>query len=99
MVTRNFYLEYHTITYMHHRILILIFAFAFFLPKATFGATLSFGARGQAVFTLQSQLISLKYLSADSATGYFGALTRAAVRAFQCKELSLCSRTESSSQS
>jgi peptidoglycan hydrolase-like protein with peptidoglycan-binding domain len=46
-------------------------------------ATLAFGARGAAVRVIQEQLISLGYLAPDSATGFFGALTRAAVSKFQ----------------
>lgn len=44
---------------------------------------LALGSKGTAVTNLQNQLISLGYLSADSATGYFGALTRSAVIRFQ----------------
>ncbi|MBX9765210.1 peptidoglycan-binding protein, partial [Patescibacteria group bacterium] len=43
---------------------------------------ISFGASGDAVKTVQEQLIKLGYLNAE-ATGYFGALTKDAVIAFQ----------------
>lgn len=39
--------------------------------------------RGNDVRALQQRLVSLGYLPTDSATGYFGALTRAGVRMFQ----------------
>jgi len=56
--------------------------------------SLSFGARGSAVTTLQRKLISLGYLTSDSATGYFGPLTRAAVLRFQCDRKIVCSGGE-----
>ena len=45
--------------------------------------TLARGARGQDVICLQQYLINRGLLSEDSATGYFGALTEAAVQKFQ----------------
>lgn len=57
-------------------------------------ASLSFGSRGAAVIALQQQLVSLGYLSSDSTTGYFGTLTRSAVRQFQCDKLNICSGSE-----
>jgi peptidoglycan hydrolase-like protein with peptidoglycan-binding domain len=45
--------------------------------------TLSKGMSGPDVTQIQQFLISQQLLSADSATGYFGALTEAAVQAFQ----------------
>ncbi|MDB5237758.1 MAG: hypothetical protein JWM46_28 [Candidatus Kaiserbacteria bacterium] len=45
--------------------------------------TLSRGLSGTDVTSLQQFLISQKLLSADSATGFFGALTEAAVKSFQ----------------
>lgn len=47
---------------------------------------LAFGARGEDVKELQRFLVSKGLLAADSATGYFGALTREAVRAWQAAE-------------
>jgi peptidoglycan hydrolase-like protein with peptidoglycan-binding domain len=58
----------------------------FFVPTlafASFDQNLSFGARGSAVIELQQFLIAQNLLSADSATGYFGTLTLAAVKRFQ----------------
>lgn len=48
--------------------------------------TLSFGARGDDVKELQMFLVGTGDLASDSATGYFGALTRVAVRAYQARE-------------
>lgn len=44
---------------------------------------LAFGARGTDVSQLQQFLITQKFLTADSATGYYGALTRKAVGDWQ----------------
>lgn len=44
---------------------------------------LSFGAKGDDVINLQKFLIGKGYLAADSATGFFGMLTQAAVQKFQ----------------
>jgi hypothetical protein len=53
------------------------------LPIATEARSLTMGARGDDVQSLQSLLADHGFLAADSITGYFGPLTRAAVRAFQ----------------
>lgn len=45
--------------------------------------TLSRGSRGQDVICLQQSLVSKGFLSLDSVTGYFGALTETAVQQFQ----------------
>lgn len=47
---------------------------------------LSLGARGSDVSELQTYLVGTGDLDADSATGYFGNLTRAALRAYQARE-------------
>lgn len=52
-------------------------------PAHTFSVYLGFGSRGSEVTALQRSLIRLGFLGADSATGYFGNLTRAAVAAYQ----------------
>jgi peptidoglycan hydrolase-like protein with peptidoglycan-binding domain len=62
--------------------LFLVPLFAFAETSAPAGI-LSFGARGEGVTALQQRLISLGLLEAGNDTGYFGPLTRAAVREFQ----------------
>ena len=49
------------------------------LPSCILSRTLALGARGEDVSCLQRFLISQNLLASDSATGYFGKLTRAAV--------------------
>lgn len=53
--------------------------------KYVFTTDLEFGMRGEAVRQLQLVLIAQGLLSSDSATGYYGPLTRAAVQAFQSR--------------
>ena len=48
-----------------------------------FTRSLGMGSRGDDVFTLQQFLIGQKLLTADSATGFFGAMTQAAVQNWQ----------------
>lgn len=50
---------------------------------ASGGTSLSVGSRGVEVSSLQLRLIALGHLAAGNDTGYFGPLTRTAVRAFQ----------------
>ncbi len=57
-------------------------------------STLLFNSRGSEVSALQNILISKGYLTAGSNTGYFGALTRAAVRKYQCDKGIVCSGDE-----
>jgi peptidoglycan hydrolase-like protein with peptidoglycan-binding domain len=52
--------------------------------------TLSFGARGNDVVSLQRFLIGQGHLASGNDSGYFGRLTESAVRRFQCKEMGLC---------
>jgi len=60
-------------------------------PKPSFAATsLEFGARGDAVVSLQQALIKQGLLSAGLATGYFGGQTLAAVEKFQCNKNIVC---------
>ena len=54
--------------------------------------TLMYEMTNPQVFTLQSYLISKGYLTSQP-TGYFGDLTLAAVKKFQCEKLSICSGT------
>ncbi len=58
--------------------------------------TVAYGYRGSDIATLQRYLIAHSYLAAGYDTGYFGALTRAAVRAFQCAQNIVCSGDETS---
>lgn len=55
---------------------------------------LSFGSRGNDVVELQTFLIAEGDLAWGLNTGYFGNLTRAAVRKFQCREMQICSGSE-----
>jgi spore germination protein YaaH len=52
--------------------------------------SLSVGLSGSDVTTLQNELIAKGYLTAGSNTGYFGALTLAAVEKFQCAQGIIC---------
>lgn len=58
--------------------------------------TLYIGVSGQDVTSLQQILVAKGYLSSDGITGFFGSLTQAAVRKYQCAVLSLCSGSENS---
>lgn len=74
-----------------------VFLFAFLLclllsPQNIFAATrsLSLGDSGSDVTAVQSQLIAKGYLNSGSNTGYFGPLTDAAVKKFQCDKKIVC---------
>jgi Putative peptidoglycan binding domain len=58
--------------------------------------TLVRGMRGADVMAVQQKLIVFSYLTSDSATGYFGSLTQAAVSKFQCDKGLVCSGTAAS---
>ncbi|MBI4119438.1 MAG: peptidoglycan-binding protein [Parcubacteria group bacterium] len=64
----------------------------FFVPIGAFATArpLSLGLSGGDVRTIQNQLISKGYLAAGKATGYFGPLTDAAVKKFQCDRTIAC---------
>jgi peptidoglycan hydrolase-like protein with peptidoglycan-binding domain len=47
------------------------------------------------VLILQNFLVAKNYLTADSVTGYFGRLTEAALKKFQCDQGLVCSGTPS----
>lgn len=49
------------------------------------------GSRGSDAAQLQQFLISQNHLASDSTTGFFGAMTEAAVKQFQCKKMNICS--------
>ncbi|MEK9179836.1 MAG: glycosyl hydrolase family 18 protein [Patescibacteria group bacterium] len=65
----------------------------FLMPVIVLGATrsLSFGLSGSDVVALQNDLIDQGYLVKGYNTGYFGALTEAAVQKFQCDKNIVCS--------
>lgn len=63
--------------------------------KVTLTRNLYRGLKHTEVTKLQSFLVSLGYLSGDSATGYFGVLTEAAVKKYQCATMQLCSGSPS----
>ncbi len=65
-------------------------------PTLNITRTLRTGMTGSDVSALQEFLMARSYLSIDKSTGYFGPLTRAAVRAYQCEKLQVCSGDEGS---
>lgn len=58
--------------------------------------TISIGSEGAEVVALQKFLISQNYLTTTSPLGYYGELTRAAVKKFQCAKSIACSGNEAS---
>jgi spore germination protein YaaH len=77
------------------RIFLILFAFTFvfFVTTPAFAAarTLVVGTSGADVTALQQALITKGYLAAGNAVGYFGQLTLAAVKKFQCAQAIVCS--------
>ncbi len=73
-------------------ILLVLFAF---MPCGAHAAvrSLSLGSSGVDVTALQNTLITKGYLGAGNNSGYFGVLTQAAVKKFQCASQILCSGT------
>ena len=69
-------------------IVALLFALA---PSFAAARTLLLGSSGSDVVSLQQALIAKGYLAEGRATGYFGPLTEAAVKKFQCAEGIICS--------
>ena len=73
------------------RFSLVVFVSSLFFPLIALGQSscpqlarnLSFGSRGSDVIQWQQYLISQNLLAADSATGYFGKLTEAAVQKWQ----------------
>ena len=72
-------------------ILVSVFVFAGSLDTAVAATrSLSLGMSGSDVTALQDKLISLGYLASGKNTGYFGSLTDAALKKFQCDKGVIC---------
>ncbi|MDD5032560.1 MAG: glycosyl hydrolase family 18 protein [Candidatus Pacebacteria bacterium] len=78
--------------------LFLFFGIFFILPLGAMAAerSLSFGLSGEDVRALQNKLIEKGYLASGKNTGYFGSLTEAALKKFQCEQNIICSGTKAS---
>ncbi len=63
------------------------------LAQVTFTQSMDVGSRGGDVSALQTYLASTPHYPEKLVTGYFGALTQAAVQRFQCAEEIVCSGT------
>lgn len=61
--------------------------------QVTFTQSMDVGSRGAEVSALQTYLASTPHYPEKLVTGYFGALTQAAVQRFQCAEEIVCSGT------
>ncbi len=72
----------------------LVFSLIFFSGSEALAVrSLLFGMSGSDVTALQNQLIAKGYLAAGKNTGYFGSLTEAALKKFQCEAGIVCSGT------
>ena len=71
----------------------LLLSLLFFIPANTSAAerSLFLGLSGTDVRALQNDLVTKGYLTSGSATSYFGPLTEAAVKKFQCDRKIICS--------
>ena len=85
------------------RKLLVLFSLSLLLPTLSYAATcpnltrnLSFGSRGTDVTQLQTFLIEQGHLEAGNNTGFFGRMTEAAIKKFQCSEMQICSGTAAS---
>ena len=67
------------------KLLIFFLIITLSLTSATFADTLKYGSRGAEVTKLQEQLKKLGYFS-GKATGYFGSVTKTAVKKFQASK-------------
>jgi len=76
-------------------ILFFLGLFLFAPTTASAARSLYFDLSGDDVVALQKTLIAHRYLASGYATGYFGPLTQAAVRKFQCAHNIICSGTTS----
>lgn len=56
-----------------------------------FTRNISRGSRGSDIAQLQEFLVARKLLPTDSVTGFFGVMTEAAVKQFQCGAMNICS--------
>ena len=65
-------------------------------PTTASGSTVHLGQRNLAVQEVQRDLIELGYLKSGYDTGFYGTLTEAAVKQFQCKNDIVCSGTPDS---
>ena len=62
-------------------------------PTINNGNSISLGQRNSTVQELQRDLITLGFLAQRNDTGFYGSLTEAAVKQFQCKNNIVCSGT------
>src|SRR3989338_857230 len=70
---------------------------SFFLPSRALAArSLSIGLSGSDVAALQNVLIEKGYLATGKAAGYFGPLTEAGIKKFQCDQNIVCAGTRAS---
>ncbi|MBI4120515.1 MAG: peptidoglycan-binding protein [Parcubacteria group bacterium] len=78
---------------MRHGSIFIFFLVLSFIPIGAISAerSLFLGLSGKDVKTVQNTLIAQKYLASGNATSYFGPLTEAAVKKFQCDHNVICS--------
>ena len=79
--------------YMKRPLIVLLVLYCLTPLSALAARSLSFGLSGSDVTTLQNTLIAKGYLAAGKATGYFGPLTEAAIKKFQCDQNIICTGT------
>ena len=63
-------------------------------PAAVYTRSLYYGVRGNDVSSLQLYLIAKGYLESGNDTGFYGTLTLAAIKNFQCSQKIICSGDE-----
>ncbi len=68
----------------------ILLSLLFIVPRMVFARSLSVGISGNDVAALQKQLITAGFLAAGNDSGYFGQLTLAAVKKFQCAQNIIC---------